>query len=148
MFLEISQNSQKTHVPKFTNKHTSLFITKVAGQGRQLYLKRDCFLVSPVNFAKFRRTPFLTKLLWWLLLVLQNRCSYTFLDIHQKLSVLKILFNTVRDLKASNFNKKETSTQVFSCEYHKIFKNSCFIEHPRWLLLNMVEEFPRISNSS
>ena len=36
--------------PKFTRKHLcqSLFITKVAGQGRQLYLKRDpvswCFL--------------------------------------------------------------------------------------------------------
>ena len=102
--------------PKFTKKHMcqSLFITKVAGQGRQLYLKRDCFLVFPVNFAKFRRTPFLTKNLRWLLLVLQNRCSYTFFDIHQKKSGLKFLFNTVRDLKASNFNKKETSTQVFS----------------------------------
>ena len=46
------------------------------------------------------------------------------------------------------FNKKETPTQVFSCEYHKISKNSCFIEHPWWLLLNMVKEFVRISNSS
>ena len=37
--------------------------------------------------------------------------------------------------------KEETPTQVFSCEYHKIFKNSFFIEHLRWLLLKMVEEF-------
>ena len=95
----------------------------------------------PVNFAKFGRTHFLREHLWWLLLVLQNRCSYKFPDIHQKISVLKSLFNTVRDLKARNFNKKETPTQVFSCEYHKVFKNTCFIKHPRWLLLNMVEEF-------
>ena len=136
--------------PKFTGKHLcqSPFITKVGVQGRQFYLKRTLAQVFPVNFAKFGRTPFLTEHLWWLLLVLQNRCSYKFPDIHQKISVLKSLFNTVRDLQGHNFNKKETPTQVFSCEYHKIFKNSCFIEHPRWLLLNMVEEFLRISNSS
>ena len=104
--------------------------------------------VFPVNFAKFLKTPFLTEHLRWLLLVLQNRCSYKFPDIHQKISLLKSLFDTVRGLKGHNFNKEETSTQVFSCEYHKIFKNSCFIEHLRWLLLNMVEEFLRISNSS
>ena len=129
--------------PKFTGKHLcqSLFITKVGGQGRQFYLKRTLAQVFPVNFAKFGRTPFLTEHLWWLLLVLQNRCSSKFLDIHQKISVLKSIFNTVRGLKAGNFDKKETPTQVFSCEYHKIFKNSCFIEHPWWLLLNMAEEF-------
>ena len=69
-------------------------------------------------------------------------------DIHKKISVLKSLFNTVRGLKACNFNKKDTSTQLFSCEYHKIFTNYIFMEHLRWLLLNMVEEFLRISNSS
>ena len=106
-----------------------------------LLKKRPSFLVFPVNFVKFGRTPFVMEHLWWLLLVLQNRCSYKFSDFHQKISVLKSLFNTVRELKACNFNKKETPTQVFSCEYHKIIKNSCFIEHPRWLLLNMAEEF-------
>ena len=47
---------------KFTGKHLcqSLFINKVADQGRQLYLKRDPAQVFPVNFAKFQRTPFLT----------------------------------------------------------------------------------------
>ena len=110
-----------------------------------LFKKTPCFLVFPVSFAKFGRTPFLTEHLWWLLLVFQNRYSYKFLDIHQKISVLKSHFNTVR---ARNFNKKETPTQVFSCEYHKIFKSNCFIEHPWWLLLNMVKEFLRICNSS
>ena len=112
-----------------------------------MFCQTPCFLVFPVSFSKFGRTPFLTEHLWWLLLVLQNRCSYKFPDIHQKISVQKSLFNTVRDLKTRNFNKKETPTQVLSCEYHKIFKNSCFIEHPQWLLLNMVKEFLRISNN-
>ena len=29
---------------------------------------------------------------------------------------------------ASNFFKKETPTQVFSCEYHKMFEKSLFYE--------------------
>ena len=33
------------------------------------------------------------------------------------------------------FIRKETPTQVFSCEYCKISKNSFFIEHLQWLLL-------------
>ena len=120
--------------------------TKVAGQDRQLYLKkRPCFLGFPVNFAKFGRTPFLTEHLWWLLLVLRNRCAYKFSYIHQKISVLKSLFNIVRDLKTRNSNKKDTPTQVFSCEYHKIFKDSCLIKLSWGLLLSMVEELLRIS---
>ena len=34
-------------------------------------------------------------------------------------------------LKACNFIKKETSTQVFSCEYCDTFKNTYFEEHLR-----------------
>ena len=74
--------------------------------------------------------------------------SGEFPDIHQKIPVLKSLFNTVRGLQACNFNKKESPSKVFFCEYHKIFKNSCFIEDLQWLLLNMIEKFLRISNSS
>ena len=37
----------------------------------------------------------------------------------------------VADLKV----RKETPTQVSSCEYCKLFKNSVFAEHLRWLLL-------------
>ena len=120
---------------KLTEKHVCqrLFINKVAGQSTG----------ASREFAKFWRIPFLTEHLWWLLLVLQNRCSYKFPDIRQKIYVLKHLFNTVRGLKASNINKKETPTQVFSCEYNKIFKKRSFTEHLRWLLLNMVEEFLR-----
>ena len=57
-------------------------------------------------------------------------------------------FKTVRGLKARNFDKRETPTQVFSFEYPKFFENRFFMEHLRWLLLHMVEEFLRISNSS
>ena len=110
--------------PKFTGKHLcqSLFITKVGVQGRQFYLKRTLAQVFPVNFAKFGRTPFLTEHLWWLLLVLQNRCSYKFPDIHQKISVLKSLFNTVRDLKAHNFNKKDTQHKCFPVNITKFLR--------------------------
>ena len=34
----------------------------------------------------------------------------------------------------SNFIKKETLAQVFSCEFYEIFKNTFFIEQLRWLL--------------
>ena len=34
------------------------------------------------------------------------------------------------------FNIKETLAQMFSCEFCEILKNTFFIEHLRWLLLN------------
>ena len=39
-------------------------------------------------------------------------------------------------LNICNFIKKETLTQVFSYQYCEIFKNSFFLEHIQWLLLN------------
>ena len=45
--------------------------------------------------------------------------------------------------EASNFIKIETLTQVFYCEFCKIFKNIFFMEHLLWLLLNVfLEEIP------
>ena len=38
-------------------------------------------------------------------------------------------------VQACNFIKNETKAQLFSSEFCKIFKNSFFIEHLRWLLL-------------
>ena len=35
----------------------------------------------------------------------------------------------------SSFIKKENLTQVFSCEFRKIFKNTFFTENLLWLLL-------------
>ena len=36
-----------------------------------------------------------------------------------------------------NLVPKETSTQVFSWEYYKIFSNNFFIEHLQWMLLSV-----------
>ena len=38
--------------------------------------------------------------------------------------MLEPLFNKVSGLKISNFVKKQTPAQVFSCKYCKIFKNT------------------------
>ena len=62
--------------------------------------------------------------------VFQNRCYYKFPDIHKKISVLGSLFNKVTGLMACNFINKETPTQVFSCEYHKMFEKSIFYGTP------------------
>ena len=49
-----------------------------------------------------------------------------------KKSALESLFDRIADLKA----RKETTTQVFSYEYCKIFRNTFFAKHLWWLLLN------------
>ena len=56
---------------------------------------------------------------------------YKFLDIHKKISVLESLFSKVTGVMACKFLKKDTPTQVFSCEYHKMSKKSFFTEHFR-----------------
>ena len=43
--------------------------------------------------------------------------------------------NTCARVQVCNFIKKETLSQVFSCEFCEILKNTFFIEHFRWLLL-------------
>ena len=43
----------------------------------------------------------------------------------------------IHRLQACNFTRKETPTQVFSCEFCEIFRNIFFMEHLRWLLLNL-----------
>ena len=43
----------------------------------------------------------------------------------------------MESLKACNFIKKKTPTQLFSCAYCEIFKTTFFIEHLRWLPLHI-----------
>ena len=45
--------------------------------------------------------------------------------------MLQSLFNKIAGLK-----KAKIPTQVFSCKYSQILKNSFFIEHLRWRLLH------------
>ena len=63
--------------------------------------------------------------------VFQNRCLQKFPSIHRKTPALESLFNKLAGLKVFNFIKKRLQTQVFSCKYYDIFKNSFFIEHLR-----------------
>ena len=46
-------------------------------------------------------------------------------------------FHRETPVSESLCNKKETPTQVFSCEIYEIFKNAFFTEHLRWLLLEL-----------
>ena len=48
----------------------------------------------------------------------------------KKIFVLESLFNKVTGLMAYNFIKKETPTQVFPREYHKMFEKSFFYRTP------------------
>ena len=45
-----------------------------------------------------------------------------------------LFFNKIAGLRPAALLEKAL-TQVFSCEFYEIFKNSFFIEHLRWLLL-------------
>ena len=137
---------------KFTGKylHQNLFVNNVAGQGQQHCFKKrpwhKCFLWILWNLGE---QLFLQNTSGGYFKFFKIDVLINFLIFTRKYSpVLMSPFDTVRGLKAHNFNKKERSIQLFSCEYHKTFKNSCFIEQLWWLLLNMVEKFLRISNSS
>ena len=82
-----------------------------------------------MNIANFLITAFFIELLRLLLLDLQkqsfalhNRCSEKFHNIVRKIPVLDLFFNKIY--------LKETPTQVFSCEYREIFRNSFFYRTP------------------
>ena len=56
--------------------------------------------------------------------------SKKFRSIRRRIPVLKSLFNNVVGLQDCNFIKKEIPTQVFSCEFCEIFKNTFFYRTP------------------
>ena len=68
-------------------------------------------------------------------------CSWKFRKIHRKTPVPEAFFNKVAGLRpatllknriwsqASNFIKRETLVQVFSCEFCEISKNTFFTKH-------------------
>ena len=61
----------------------------------------------------------------------EKRRSWRFRKIYWKTPVLKSLFNKIAGILTCNYIKKETSGQVFSCEFSEIFKNTFFTEHLR-----------------
>ena len=53
-----------------------------------------------------------------------------FRNIHRKAPLLDSFLKKVGGLQICNFIQKETPTQVFSCEYYEIFKNTLFYRTP------------------
>ena len=71
-----------------------------------------------------------------------RRCSIknVFLDISQNSQENACVgFSFLKSCRsqACNLIKKETPTQVYFCEFFKIFKNTFFIEHLQWLLQSL-----------
>ena len=63
--------------------------------------------------------------------VLKNFAKFTGNYLFQSLFFNKVFFIF--------FIKKDTLTQVFSCEFCKIFKNTFFMRYIRWLLLKVTK---------
>ena len=68
------------------------------------------------------------------------RCSskqvfLKFSQCSQKTPVFESLFNKAGALKACIFIKKEIPTQLSSCEYYEIFKNSFLVQHFLFIIL-------------
>ena len=61
---------------------------------------------------------------------MKTRCPKKFRKINKKI--------LVPELKACNFIKKETLTRCFSVNFAKFLRTPFFIEHIRWLLLNLI----------
>ena len=86
---------------KFTRKHLceSLFFNNVAYLSLQLYLKKRlwhrCF---PVNCAKFLRTPFLRKHIWWLLRYFEKYCPLRYIAQRYHLLYFKFIAYFLRTL--------------------------------------------------
>ena len=74
--------------------------------------------------------------------------SSKFHNIHRRIPVSEPLFENVVGLKAYNFNKKVSPSQVFSCEYCKIFKNSSFYRTPLMLLLYLFNTVAGLKTSN
>ena len=93
------------------------------------YLTDMCFMLSAIKERKIRNSRqevFCKKG------VLRNFAKFTGEPLCESL-----FFNKVAG-GSCNFIKKETLAQVFSCEFCEISKNTFFIEHLRWLLLEDV----------
>ena len=110
LFLVISQNSQEN-----TCARVSLLIKL---QAKNFILKRDPGRDVSCEFYKiWKNTFFLQYTSAGCFQSFNIAASYKFPDIHQKIYVLKSLFNTGRGLKTRNFNKKKRS------------QHKCFLEN-------------------
>ena len=84
------------------------------------------------------------KIFQGILFFVAQRCSVNkvFLEISQSSqenAYVRVSFLIKLKASASNSTKKETLTQVFSCEFCEISKNIFLTEHLWWLLLMQVD---------
>ena len=70
--------------------------------------------------------------------VLRIFVKFTGKNLRQSLFFNKVAGQKIDSGAAYNFIKKETLAQVFSFEFYEISNNTFFIEHLRWLLLNLL----------
>ena len=61
-----------------------------------------------------------------------------FRNIHSKISVLESLVNKVAELQACNFIKKWLQDRCFPVNIAKFLRTTFFIEHLRWLVLQVL----------
>ena len=69
--------------------------------------------------------------------VLKNFTIFTEKQLCQSLFLIK--------LQIYQIYQRETPTQVFSCEYCKILRTAFLIEHLWWLLLDLLQNFLKIT---
>ena len=102
-------------------------------QDRELFYKKDFVKI----FAKLRSS--------------QRRCSVKndILKNFAKLTWIhlcqSVIFNKVVGFRPANFINKETLVQVFSCEFHEIFKNTFLTLH-MWMKASVF--FKKIDSQS
>ena len=106
------------------------------GRGTPFYIKRRKVILTkswkyPILIPFYCNIIVTLKVFYGQLLILQVTLVlvfYKFHNIHWNKPMLESLYNAIP--KAYNFTK-ENPTQVFSCEYCKIFKKAYFEEHLR-----------------
>ena len=67
----------------------------------------------------------------------------SFLKVTEKQLCQSLFFNKVAGFRPATLLKKETLAQVYSCEFWQIVKKTFFIKHLQWLLLKIMDNFPK-----
>ena len=114
--------------------------TKIAFRLKALFFLKNifCLYFSPIAKLWPRKKVIFKVFVFW-----KYSKTLTFKSSHQRCSMKKVFLEISQNsqentcarasflikLQAYNFIKKETLTQVFSCEFCKIFKNTYFTEH-------------------
>ena len=119
--------------------HSNIYLNKFESICSNLYTRKFLPLFPSIYNMKF----FFTR-------ILRSSCPEVFCKkgvlenfakVIEKHLRQSLFFNEVAGLPVCNFIKKETLTLVFSCEFCQISKNTFFIEHLRWMPLDIPQTF-------